>query len=128
MHECHDRLDPVFMKFIKKIIIEGKTLLIRRFLIASRVDPGPGYRNSQSRKAHFRKQGDIFLIGMIEIDRLMAGIILPRIDFIMDLSWLIGRTDRDDIHDAWPFAVKIPGSLTLVCSQGSSVKEITVFH
>ncbi|MNN22005.1 hypothetical protein D3C81_1353480 [compost metagenome] len=78
MRDGYQRLNPVFMAFVEKVVIELETLLIRLKLIAVRKDPGPGNGGTEHLEAHFGKQLDIFFIPVVEINPHQLHIILGR--------------------------------------------------
>ena len=74
MAQRHQRLDTVLFALLEQRTIEGDTLRIRLLLVAAREQAAPGDGGAKDAEPHLRHQGDIFLVAVVEIDRLVAGV------------------------------------------------------
>ena len=54
---------------VEQLVVEREAGFVRLGVVAVGVDAGPGDRDSQAVKTHLGKQGDIFRIAMVKIDR-----------------------------------------------------------
>ena len=69
MRQRHQRGDVVLRHLVEQLVVEREAGFVRLGVVAVGVDAGPGDRDSQAVKAHLGKQGDIFRIAMVKIDR-----------------------------------------------------------
>ena len=54
---------------VEQLVVEREAGFVRLGVVTVGVDAGPGDRDSQAVKTHLGKQGDIFRIAMVKIDR-----------------------------------------------------------
>ncbi len=69
MRQRHQRGDVVLRHLVEQLVVEREAGFVRLGFVAVGVDAGPGDRDSQAVKTHLGKQGDIFRIAMVKIDR-----------------------------------------------------------
>ena len=74
MAQRDQRLDTVLFALFEQRAIEGDALRIRLLLVAAREQAAPGDGSAKDAEPHLRHQGDIFLVAVVEIDRLVAGV------------------------------------------------------
>ena len=78
MRKRYQRLNSIFMQFIKNILIKSQSCFIGHSVISIREDTCPTDAHPKAFKAHFSHQCNIFLIVMIEIRCTVTGIVCVR--------------------------------------------------
>ena len=126
-HQMHGRvemddgdqgLDPVFFQLIEYAVIEGQSFFIGLFIIAVGEDPGPVDAHTEAFESHFRHQGNVLFVMMIEINTELGGIIVVRVRLIyMQIPFDRGEsvfTVGNHVIGGKAFAAFIPAAFTLV--------------
>ena len=72
--ERDQRLDAVLFAFVEHPVVKCKAFLIRLGIIPVREDTRPVDRHAVAFEAHLAEERDVFLIVMIQVDRLVGGI------------------------------------------------------
>ena len=124
MAQRDERFDIVFSQFVKQVIIELQSFLVRFILIASGEDPGPGNRCTEALEAHFRKQSDVFLVMMIEVCRFMVRIVFTFQNTVRDPSGDAGASDSHDISDTDALSADIPRAFRLMGSCRTAPQKV----
>ena len=118
------RLDAVLLAAVEHTVVELQTLLIGFRFPAVGEDAGPVDGGAEGLEAQLGKQGDILLVVVVEIDRLMAGVQTVRVDGGgHPLGHGVGTVGAHIGH-AGALAVHIPCALKLVGSTGAAPQEI----
>lgn len=116
MRQRDDGLDAVLAAFVEQIVIERQSFLVRRLFIAVRENARPGNRCPETLEAHFRHQGDVFFVVVIEVDRFMVGIAFSGDDPVGDPARHPVGAGRHDVGDAKAFAAHLPAAFNLMGS------------
>ena len=124
MADGDQRLDAVLLAAVEHAVVELQTLLIGFRFPAVGEDAGPVDGGAEGLEAHLGKQGDILLVVVVKIDRLMAGVQTIRVDGGgHPLGHGVGTVGAHIGH-AGALAVHIPCALKLVGSTGAAPQEI----
>ena len=118
------RLDSIFLKLLKDAVVKCQPLLVWRLIIGVRKNPGPADGHPIGLKTHFRKQGNVFLVVMIMIDRLMGGIIILRIQVQRNASGLRVGTHGHHVGHADALPSLPVSALHLVGRRSAAPEEI----
>lgn len=89
----------VFIHLVEEVVVELEAGLVRLLLIAVREDARPRDARAEALESHLGEQGDVFLIMMIEVDRLVVWVVLPGQHAVRDLSRHAVAPGRHDIGD-----------------------------
>ena len=127
VRQGNQRLNAIFSQFIKKIVIELQTSFIGLQLVPIWKNPRPSNGSSVDLETHLRKESNVLLITMIEINPLQLEIIW---------RWLLGN-QRIAItwlgwHSAFwshilnrqAFSIQIIGAFILVGCSCTAPEEI----
>lgn len=122
------RLDPIFMAFIEHGIVEGKALFARLGIIAVWQDAGPCDGQPETPEAHLGKEGDILFVVVIQVNGLVAGVIVPVVAFQHFQPAQRHRkavsAKRGHIHGGKALAARLPCAFALVGSGGTAPQKI----
>ena len=111
---------------IDEVVVEGDALLVGGRLVALGEDAGPLDGGAQRPEAHLGKEGDVLLVVMIEVDRLVVGVVLARQHAVGDAT----RGVRDvvarghHVGNGHAFAALVPAALDLVRGQRAAPQEV----
>ena len=114
------RLDAVLFTAVEHPVIEGKACLVGLGVLAGREDARPVDGSAEGLEPHLGKEGDVLLVMVVEVDGLMTGIELVRLDGGGKQFRAGVGTVGTHIRDAGTFAVHIPGALKLVGGTGAA--------
>ena len=123
MANGHKRLDTVGAQTIKNAIVESKASLVGFILHARGEDARPGDSHAKRLEAHLGHKRDIVLISVIEVDSVMVGIILVRIERRINQARRIDIAAGNHIGHRDTLAFDIPSALKLVGGSGATPEE-----
>ena len=114
-----ERLDAVFPALVEEIIVELQPCLVRLRIIPVRIDAAPRNRRAEHLEPHLGKEGNIFPIPMVEVNRRELQIVRGR---------LCRRCPHDavrhDVLNVEPLAVRMVRTLALICGDRPAPEEI----
>ena len=123
MAQGDQRLDPVLMTFIENRIIEGKTFFIRLFIITVGENASPVDGQTIAFESHFAKEGYIFFVTVIHIDRFMRGIKNTRLNGRTECAGRIDITAQEQIRNRQALSAFQITAFTLIGSSSAAPKE-----
>ena len=74
--EGDERFHAVLFELIQHAVVEGEARLVRGFFVAAGEDTRPGDGEAEYLEAHFREQGDVFAVAVVEVDALQLEVVL----------------------------------------------------
>ena len=112
------RLDAIFMALVEHRIVEGKTFFAGLGVVAVRQDAGPRNGQPEALEAHLGKEGDILFVVVVQVDGLMAGVIVLCVAF-QHFQLAPGhrhtvRPKGGHIHGGKALAARLPCALALI--------------
>ena len=120
-------LNTIFGQFIKKIVIELQTSFIGLQLVSIWKNPRPGNGGPVDLEAHLRKEGNVLLVTMVEINSFQLEIICCRTlgNQRIAITWR-GRHSAfwSHILNRQSFSIQIIGALILVGRRCTTPEEI----
>ena len=120
----HQRLNAVLLAAVKDPVVELQTLFVGLGLHAGGEDTGPVDGGAEGLEAHLGKEGNVLLVVVVEVDRLMAGVQPVRADGGGDpLGHRMGTVGAH-IRHAGTLAVHIPCTLELVGGTGAAPQKV----
>ena len=127
MADGHQRLDAVFMAFLKQTAVEGDAGGVGGVVVAVGQDARPGNGQPVALEAHARHQGDVLFIMVVHVDGLVGGVGVVRIAF-QHLQLAAGhlhavRAKGHHVHAGKPAPVHIVGALALVGGGGAAPQK-----
>ena len=128
MRDGHERLDAVRLALAEHVLIEGQAGLVGLGLVTVGEDAGPRQAHTEGLKAHLGKEGDVFLVVVVEIDASLRGIVIAVLEFehftlTGDHRVALGAV-RSHIHVGQAAAVHVVGALALVSSRRAAPQEV----
>ena len=120
----HKGLDAVFCQLVEYLVIESETGLIGLIFHSGGEDPGPVDGHAEDLKSHFRCQGNVLFVVVIEIGRLPAGIERALFKFGSHTFGAGVASIRAVIGDGSAFAVRVPRAFILIGGCGAAPQKI----
>ena len=128
VRDGHERLDAVRLALAEYVLVEGQAGLVGLGLVTVGEDAGPRQAHAEGLKAHLGKEGDVFLVVVVEIDASLRGIVIAVLEFehftlTGDHRVALGAV-RSHIHVGQAAAVHVVGALALVSSRRAAPQEV----
>ena len=128
MADGHQRLNAVFQALVNQALIKCQTSLAGNIIVAIRQDTGPGDGKTIDLESHLGKQGNIFFVMVVHINRFMGRIGVGRIageHFHLSSGYLHPiRAERDYVYTAQAASALLIRTLALVGSRRAAPKEV----
>ncbi len=112
--ERDERLDAVLLALVEDGVVEGETFLVRLRIVAVRENAAPVDGETEAFEAHLAEEGDVFLVVMIKIDRLMRRVECIRLYLRAECSRCVDVAAQEHIRNGKSLPVFKIGALTLV--------------
>ena len=145
--EGHQGLDAVFMQLVEHIVVKLHTRCIGFLFQARGVQAAPVDGEPEGLEAHFTEEGDVLFVVVVEVDALVAGVVIAleaaegaslrgiqaehevRMDFAVGglVSHLPGTflgAPGADIGRGRPLAACVPAALKLVGGSGTAPEKV----
>ena len=123
----HQGFNAILVALLKEIFIKLETRFVWLQFIPLWEDPRPGNGQAIGFKAHFPKEGNVFLVAMVHINAFFSRvkIALFKVEhlFLTRNNRMTIRPNRYYIHIGQATAIFIISSLTLVSSRRPTPKE-----
>ena len=131
MADGHQRLDAVFMAFLKQTAVEGDAGGVGGVVVAVGQDARPGDGQPVALEAHARHQGNVLFIVVVHVDGLVGGVIMLVVAF-QHLHLAAGYLQAvgavgQHINVGKPAPVRVVGALALVGGGGAAPQK-SVWH
>ena len=123
VRQRHERLDAVLLALVEHAVVEGEAGLIRLLVVAVREDAAPGDGHAEDVEAHLGEQRDVLGVVVVEVDAVVVGVELVRLDIDRNLTRLLEAAAHEVVVDARAAPVDIPRALELVGRGGTAPEE-----
>ena len=127
VRQGNQRLNAIFGQFIKKIVIKLQTSFIGLQLVPIWKNPRPGNGSPVDLESHLRKEGNVLLIAMVEINSFQLEIIWCRLlgNQRIAITWRSWHTAFwSHILNRQAFSIQIIGAFILVGCSCTAPEEI----
>ena len=119
----HERLDAVVVQAGEDLVVELEAGLVGLALLARREESRPVDGHAEHREAHLGEEGDVLLVVVVEVGRLVARVERTVLEHGVYLARRVLVAPAHVIGHRGALAVDVPRSLILVRSRGAAPEE-----
>ena len=119
----HERLDAMGAALLEHAPVELDAGAIGLLVIPLRVDAGPVDREPIDLESHLGEKGDVLLVAMVVVDRLVRRVRETGLDLVGESARHPTAARREVILNARTLAVLVPGAFALVRGRGPAPEE-----
>ena len=121
--DSHKRLDAMGEQAVEDAIVKSQARLVGLLLHPRGKDARPGDGHAEGLESHLGHKGDIALVGMVEVDALVVGVVLARRERGVDHARRADVAAGHHVGNRGTFAVNVPSALKLVGGRSATPQK-----